>query len=111
MPAEYGVDPTGIGRVTGLTEMGEIKMALAEEAAAAEAAEAALALELAAAPEAPTAPAPAVEPAAVADAALRSDTVSVSLAPGEGKEIKLAMNEGAAFGTIIQQAKAALPAA
>ena len=34
MPAEYGVDPTGIGRVLGLTEMGEIKAQLAKEAAA-----------------------------------------------------------------------------
>jgi len=32
LPAEYGVDPTGIGRVIGLTEMGEIKVQLAEEA-------------------------------------------------------------------------------
>ncbi len=31
MPAEYGVDPTGIGRVLGLTEMGEIKAQLAKE--------------------------------------------------------------------------------
>ena len=32
MPAEYGLDPTGIGNVIGLTEMGEIKTQLAEEA-------------------------------------------------------------------------------
>ncbi|MFD2176001.1 hypothetical protein [Veronia pacifica] len=32
-PAEYGIDPTGIGKVTGLTEMGEIKEQLAQEAA------------------------------------------------------------------------------
>lgn len=32
LPAEYGVDPTGAGRVLGLTEMGEIKQELAEEA-------------------------------------------------------------------------------
>jgi hypothetical protein len=32
LPAEYGVDPTGAGRWTGLTEMGEIKMELAREA-------------------------------------------------------------------------------
>ena len=32
MPAEYGIDPTGIGRVLGLTEMGEIKQELAKEA-------------------------------------------------------------------------------
>lgn len=33
LPAEYAIDPTGIGRVIGLTEMGEIKRELAEEAA------------------------------------------------------------------------------
>ena len=34
LPAEYGIDPTGIGRVLGLAEMGEIKGQLAEEAEA-----------------------------------------------------------------------------
>ena len=34
MPAEYGIDPTGIGRSIGLTEMGEIKKQLSEEAEA-----------------------------------------------------------------------------
>ncbi len=34
LPAEYGVDPTRIGRILGLTEMGEIKQQLAEEAEA-----------------------------------------------------------------------------
>ena len=32
LPAEYNIDPTGIGRVLGLAEMGEIKQQLAEEA-------------------------------------------------------------------------------
>ncbi len=32
LPAEYGVDPTGVGRVLDLTEMGEIKEQLDEEA-------------------------------------------------------------------------------
>ena len=32
LPAEYGVDPTGIGRVIGLTEMGQIKAELQMEA-------------------------------------------------------------------------------
>lgn len=32
LPAEYGIDPTGAGRVLGLTEMGEIKQELEEEA-------------------------------------------------------------------------------
>ncbi|GAB5431307.1 MAG: hypothetical protein EpisKO_06770 [Epibacterium sp.] len=34
MPAELGQDPTGIGSILGLTEMGEIKQQLAAEAAA-----------------------------------------------------------------------------
>lgn len=33
LPAEYGVDPTGLGRVMGLTQMGEIKQQLYTEAA------------------------------------------------------------------------------
>lgn len=32
LPAEYAIDPTGAGRLLGLTEMGEIKNTLAEEA-------------------------------------------------------------------------------
>jgi len=31
MPAEYAIDPTGIGKVLGLTKMGEIKQSLAQE--------------------------------------------------------------------------------
>ena len=33
MPAEYGIDPTGIGKITGLKKMGEIKTSLAKDAA------------------------------------------------------------------------------
>ena len=33
LPAEHAIDPTGVGGVLGLTEMGEIKRELAEEAA------------------------------------------------------------------------------
>ena len=33
LPAEHAIDPTGVGRILGLTEMGEIKRELAEEAA------------------------------------------------------------------------------
>ncbi len=31
LPAEYAVDPTGVGKVLGLTEMGEIRLELQEE--------------------------------------------------------------------------------
>ncbi len=33
MPAEYGIDPTGIGNAIGLKKMGDIKVSLSEEAA------------------------------------------------------------------------------
>lgn len=38
LPAEYGIDPTGIGEAIGLTEMGDIKQQLYAEAAADDAA-------------------------------------------------------------------------
>ena len=34
LPAEYGIDPTGVGRMLGLTDMGETKQQLAAEAEA-----------------------------------------------------------------------------
>jgi len=34
LPAEYGIDPTGLGRAIGLSEMGEIQTQLADEAEA-----------------------------------------------------------------------------
>lgn len=33
LPAEYGIDITGVGRISGLTKMGEIKVSLAKELA------------------------------------------------------------------------------
>jgi len=35
LPAEYGIDPTGVGRLLGLTRMGEMKVAQAGGGAAA----------------------------------------------------------------------------
>lgn len=101
LPAEYAIDPTGVGRVLGLTEMGEIKMSLAAEAEAAAAADAAAKGAPAAAPAAATAPpsAPVATAAAPvtppADSAGRSDVTQVALQPGQGREIKLVMREGA----------------
>ncbi|WP_188237025.1 transmembrane anchor protein [Sphingopyxis sp. LK2115] len=88
LPSEYAIDPTGIGRQLGLTQMGEIKAQLAEEAAqdaaaeAAGAAPAAVATETAAAPKA-------------AEAGQRTDTMKLTLAPGQGAEIKATMTNGA----------------
>jgi len=120
LPAEYGIDPTGVGRVLGLAQMGEIKNLLATEASALEtqtppAANAAHAAEpavpataAAAAPSphghehahehtpgaAPAATSPAAPGAAAA--AAREHTVTVRLKPGEAAEIKLTMEKDAA---------------
>ncbi len=87
LPAEYGIDPTGVGKTLGLTEMGTIKMQLAQEAAADRRAAAAT----------PAAPPQAAAAGAAITAATagRADEMSVTLAPGEGAEVKLAMNRGA----------------
>lgn len=109
LPAEYGVDPTGIGRVLGLTEMGELKVVLAKEAEVAEAAEAAAratggtaGTTAVATPPTATETAPAPTPggqsaAAGADSGWRHVT-EVTLVPNEGKEVKLVMTKGARAG-------------
>jgi hypothetical protein len=98
LPAEYGVDPTGIGRVLGLTEMGEIKTRLAKEAA--EDAAATVAAPPAAANPvaspgavAPTAP-PTVPTVPATSGPNWRDEMSFTLTPGQGTEIKLKMKEG-----------------
>jgi hypothetical protein len=95
LPAEYGVDPTGIGRVIGLTEMGEIKMELAREAEAAEAAagETASASDVAAFPAA--AAVAAADTVAASSPAASFDETTIALDPGQGREIKVEMREGA----------------
>ena len=98
MPAEYGVDPTGVGRVLGLTRMGEIKQQLAREADVAAAAESAASATTSAAGAAASATsAPASPPTGTVTGAPsgRSDSVSVTLRPGQGAEYKLAMRKGA----------------
>ena len=96
MPSEYAIDPTGVGRALGLTQMGELKIILAQEALAD------------AAPPQPAAPAPApapapqvaqvqptakpaAQPVATPDPTLKTDQMTVTLKPGEGTEIKLEM--------------------
>ena len=120
LPAEYGIDPTGMGRLTGLTEMGKIKMQLHNEA------EADRQKSLSPASE-PTPRAGLMDrilavilirPAAAHDgghgpgtgaampgampaeserpkSAGRTDQMSITLEPGQGAEIKLRMRKGA----------------
>ncbi len=105
LPAEYGVDPTRVGSVLGLTEMGRIKMQLAEEAAADETATENVVSEVRAEPVSPTpvdavtntetasdemtAPAPAESAAPV-----WRDEVTFTLAADAAAEYKLVMKEG-----------------
>ncbi len=89
LPAEYGIDPTRIGGMLGLTTMGEIKMQLAEEAAAD-------GDMLTAASEGPSVEAdPAMADAATDPVAMAwRDTISISLEPGGSTEVKLTMQAG-----------------
>ena len=102
LPAEYGVDPTGIGRVLRMTEMGEIKQQLAADAAADAAAVPTVSAQETAAGMAtanaaqPSTPAPVAAPVAVAAPKIQwRDEMPVTLKPGEGTEIKLKMAQGA----------------
>ena len=85
LPAEYGIDPIGAGRALGLLKMN----AGAPSAAAAPAI-------VPAAPGAPAAGASA-SPVVRTDAPYRSDEMSVTLAPGEGAEIKALIRKGQQF--------------
>ena len=99
MPSEYAIDPTGVGRALGLTQMGELKIILAQEALAD------AAPPQAAAPAPAPAPAPQVaqvqpiakpvaQPAPTPTSALKTNQMSVTLKPGEGTEIKLEVLKG-----------------
>jgi hypothetical protein len=70
LPAEAGIDPTGIGRWMGLTAMGELKLEGASSA--------------------PPAPPPAVAEVY----AFRTDELTLPLQPNEGAEIKAVMRSG-----------------
>ena len=80
LPAEYAIDPTGVGSALGLTRMGEIKIQLAEEAQVDIATPPAL--------EIPAATVP------VGEESAWRDKTEVSIAPGEAIELKLIMTEG-----------------
>lgn len=98
LPAEYAIDPTGIGRLLGLTQMGEIKQELAREVSdhggfemlpadtpvtqlsATDKGSEKLAIQTEETP-------PDVKP--------WREEIRISLEPGEGKELKLVMEKNA----------------
>lgn len=115
LPAEYAIDPTGIGRGLGLTEMGEIKTSLESEAEADKAksvpqtvqqlspqsaqqsnqavtqAQTAKSTDQPVQQVAKAAPVTASEPA---KPAVKQDKRVLTLAPGQAAELKLGMNKG-----------------
>lgn len=91
LPAEYAIDPTGAGRMLGLTEMGEIKNQLQEEWEADQqhsetpsfvqtVAQGALSL--------------LISSAHAQDSGTWTDEVEFTLQPGDTNEVKMTMNEG-----------------
>ncbi len=104
LPAEYALDPTGIGKALGLTEMGEIKAQLAQEAEEDQANSAVVAAtktvqnepvkaepEVASQQLQVTSPKPDV---AVAVEPVWKNKIMLSLKPGQGAEVKLVMEKG-----------------
>ena len=89
MPAEYGMDPTGVGQLTGLKAMGEIKISLAQEAAR----EKTIAENPAAPASSAQIAAPQQQPVSAA-AKQRSDEVILTLVPNQGAEIKVTLKKG-----------------
>tara|TARA_R110000803_G_scaffold158074_1_gene222419 strand:+ start:46086 stop:46748 length:663 start_codon:yes stop_codon:yes gene_type:complete len=104
LPAEYAIDPTGIGGVLGLTEMGEIKQQLAAEAAADEAAGSSP-VSIVADPRIVSQPSnedvagetdiDTASPVQVEELPAWKDEITLTLAPGEAAEVKLVMDTGA----------------
>jgi hypothetical protein len=103
LPAEYAVDPTGIGRMLKLTEMGEIRVQLAAEAEADRLKDEMKQQELRPAPLGEEqsslltilvhliiSPAAAQEQIVVAQAAM-ADELTIALQPTEGVEYKMTM--------------------
>lgn len=81
MPAEYGIDPTGAGRLTGIVGM----------AAGSEQNTAAPAEDPVAGPVTPT------KAAIIREGDMRSDEMTLTLAPHSGQEVKAHMNAGQSY--------------
>ena len=103
MPSEYAIDPTGIGRSLGLTQMGEEKLQLAAEARGNETTAQNTAAVVAVVPTSgsttvtdksasvPTAPVATENVQAIG----KQHEINITLNPNEGAEVKLEMKQGA----------------
>lgn len=104
LPSEYAIDPTGVGRMLGLTQMGEVKQQLAEEAELDAQRSAIVTTPIETVPETvdPGANAESIATEAATAVAENeppankwTDEVRLQLNPGEAAEIKLVMQSGA----------------
>ena len=83
LPAEYGSDPTGVGKLLGLKEMGDIKMSLLEESQNESLQES----------EPFSIDTDSVEAEKISDT-INEDVVEITIEPGKAIEIKLEMKIG-----------------
>ena len=83
MPAEYGIDPTGVGEMTGIIGMGAGGEASAAPAEALVASTAALAM--------PT------KASIIREGKMRSDEMTLTLEPHSGQEVKAHMTAGGSY--------------
>ena len=93
LPAEYGIDPTGIGKLIGLTKMGEIKTSLAKDAAIERAKDEAMKAQMLSAKK-PKEVAPVKTKIPKPNDDINTDSMTFTLKPDEATEIKLAMLKG-----------------
>ena len=93
LPAEYGLDPTGVGKILGLTKMGEIKVVFAQEVVASHTGES-IPLNTPVVPPAEPIAKVSYPELAKPEATPLSHELKVKLAPNEGTEIKVVMVEG-----------------
>lgn len=93
MPAEYAIDPTGMGKVLGLTKMGEIKQSLTEESEnGINAAQAVNSVEQI---SVETSTQTATDNAQMIMPAINKESISIELKPGQATEVKLTMPQSA----------------
>jgi len=85
LPAEYGIDPTGLGETLGLQKMGEIKAQLEHEESQQTPTEISI----------PQPAETALKKATADTITITTDVVKVTLAPGEAAEVKVAMKKSA----------------
>jgi hypothetical protein len=98
MPAEYGIDPTGIGNLIGLKKMGEIRVSLAKEAAEDQANASSTSTEVnqdEVTPAVESTPQALNTPQSTGTAtSTLNHEMQVELAPDEGAEVKVEMTKG-----------------